>query len=139
MQKQSLSYLGKANSRSPRTISRKLAIAEFNNDILVFSSKRETISNCGLEHLSLKDKELAERTWVNLLSSEVHSEAKEMLENFKNRLPIIGEDTFVSSTIDGHSVIRRKANKLSYKNINLNTKSINKGHVNFRLKKGKIR
>ncbi len=135
MQKQSLSYLGKANNRSSRTISRKLAIAEFNNDILVFSTKTDTISNCGLEHLSLKNKELAERTWVNLLSSEIHSEAKEMLENFKSRLPILGEDTFVSSMVDGHSVMRRKANKLYYKNINLNTKSINKGHVNFRLRK----
>lgn len=133
---QSLSYLAKANDRSSRTISRKLSNAKFTNEVAVFNKGTKNVSNCFLEHHSLDSDDLASRVWINILESEYHHEAKEMLENFKRRFPILSTDTFVAPVSNGFCVYKRATNRVSYNRVDSNTKTINKGNPNWLKVKG---
>lgn len=132
VQKQSLSYLGKANKRSSRTISRKLKQAESMGEIKIVHKKAKTLSTCCLEHHKYKEETLLQRPLIKILESEEKCEVVEMLETFKRKFPILGQDTFVSTLDTGFCAFKRQTNKIYYRNIDLNSKTINKGNPNWK-------
>lgn len=139
VQKQALSYLGKAIDRSSRSVSRKIKTIrqgeenQLGEDLVVFkSNKVKSLSNCGFEHLKFDDEQLSTKPWITVFESDYSDECFEMLENFSGRFPITSEGGFVAAVSNGFGVFTRKINKLTYTKINETTKTNRK--VKFRIK-----
>jgi hypothetical protein len=115
-QKQSLSYLAKANDRTSRTISRRLkALTKLSDN----------------DKIKVKPMKLS--TPMDSLYSNEYSEALEMKDNFKSRFPILGEGTFViqsqsskfiQSTETYFKVVKRSPNVITYFNIDKTQKEV---------------
>jgi hypothetical protein len=122
-QTQSLSYLGKAIDRSPRTISNKLNLLKKVSkleslDVKVKSGKTKVVSTLHLEHLN----KVKPEAQYSLLQSTCKIDIMEKFNRAKSTLPILSEYNFITVLDGKYSVVNRAPNFISYFNTDKNCK-----------------